>query len=934
MAPPRWSTVDQEIYLSERLPAFLTHRADGKTYKFWHVFFEDWFDKWPEQAITIESKKKITSESMAPRTWHTPEQRLYFMEQMPAFIQRRSQGKLYKFWGPMYEGWFHKWPEQAVLGMPLPSATGDAPNLSVMQLKTLGEAIEVKKKKILNYFNNNKNHLQPGAAKHAKSDLALGRMLFKAKPTRRRVHKPIEVFQLRNNDQIREECRLEGHDELNEEVMSKAVDNWVDEDDDEQVARVREAAAARLRIRNRVVNALFADATVEELAAIAEVVENEKTSGKVNDQEDNGDGSMRTPAEYQASIDESWEVVKMVHRALGRMTGWYGMTMWGGPNPRIGGELSMKCVSFGISPSGNDFEASHATFEKSVALPFQIFLKRCFSPQVRLERSALGAPGEADATDELDPAFRIHAPEPEAESTKPKVKAPKRIRKPKKKTVDKPVPSNGSPAPGAPVQVPAVPFAVPVQVPVPTLAHRHPSLDSTSVVTPSSAADTITPSAATMSQGFATTAFVGNNMQTLEESSAVSGRFGMDVYMSEVGQTNDDFSMGYGSDYDLGMPPLPSGEQMDWASSPTEILGTGYGLSLPSARTEDEYTLHLPAAPTIPKARPCFQGAEYPLNRQPSPTANYAGGFRLPEPSSDTTAHTTVSPARFRRVNPSSTSPQSAFSFSSTSTPAPLQPVSSFSLTPPQPALYSSSAPVIPQLPSPLTVPHPTLSSTSTQPTVASEPEHPIYAVSRPSANIPQSAGEKKGRATGKNKLPAKKRTAPGAEAETAAAAAGKVAAKKRGRKPKGGDGVDAQDLAGNLDNALAGVLGDASNSVSSVLVYTSTNNSRIYARRAREAEEARRAIEDAARTADLAEKARVFNPDGPTDLVILPPPPGREKRARKAATHPDGSHVTLVPKVTRAQQLEHRNKNSENALLARTGRLPGAIATTISKKK
>jgi hypothetical protein len=34
--------------------------------------------------------------------------------------------------------------------------------------------------------------------------------------------------------------------------------------------------------------------------------------------------------------------MKKVLRIVERMTGWYGFAMWGGPNPKIAGELSMK----------------------------------------------------------------------------------------------------------------------------------------------------------------------------------------------------------------------------------------------------------------------------------------------------------------------------------------------------------------------------------------------------------------------------------------------------------------------------------------------------------------------------------------------------------------------------------------------------------------
>jgi len=44
---------------------------------------------------------------------------------------------------------------------------------------------------------------------------------------------------------------------------------------------------------------------------------------------------------YRA-IDESPEVLTRVHKALEKKTGWYGFTVYGGPNPRFGGALSMK----------------------------------------------------------------------------------------------------------------------------------------------------------------------------------------------------------------------------------------------------------------------------------------------------------------------------------------------------------------------------------------------------------------------------------------------------------------------------------------------------------------------------------------------------------------------------------------------------------------
>jgi hypothetical protein len=134
-----------------------------------------------------------------------------------------------------------------------------------------------------------------------KADRRLGAALFSAKPARQRTHKAEEIFQMRNNAKIREACTVEGYDSINEESMAPGIDDWVDEDNAVQVARVKAAASARMRIRNRVVRALFAEASEEELAAIADVMEAEK-AGETTLSEERG-ADERTPEELHAWVD-------------------------------------------------------------------------------------------------------------------------------------------------------------------------------------------------------------------------------------------------------------------------------------------------------------------------------------------------------------------------------------------------------------------------------------------------------------------------------------------------------------------------------------------------------------------------------------------------------------------------------------------------------
>jgi hypothetical protein len=83
---------------------------------------------------------------MAPPTWHNDEHKAFFSKHMPNFVDLQGKGKLYKFWGPTYEAWFQQFPEHASLGFPLPSAEGDAADLTQEQFDALGEAIIARKK--------------------------------------------------------------------------------------------------------------------------------------------------------------------------------------------------------------------------------------------------------------------------------------------------------------------------------------------------------------------------------------------------------------------------------------------------------------------------------------------------------------------------------------------------------------------------------------------------------------------------------------------------------------------------------------------------------------------------------------------------------------------------------------------------------------------
>ncbi|KAJ7467362.1 hypothetical protein B0H11DRAFT_2239343 [Mycena galericulata] len=795
---------------------------------------------------------------MAPKTWHDATQRAFFETQMPDFIRRRGEGKLYKFWGPMFAAWFHLFPEQAVLGYPVPG-TPKAPKLTEDQLAILGNAM-VARKKLENYFRNNCAKVRSGpSAKHEKSVNSLARALFKAKPTRQRIHKPIEVFQMRNKTQIREELTHEGHDSLNEESMAPAVDNWVDEADSVQVSRIKDAAAQRMRLRTKVVKALFAEADDEELAAITAIIEQEKAGDVVSGDDKDGQ-PLRTPAELQASIDESWDVVKLVHSIIEKKTGWYGFTVWGGPNPRLGGELSMKTVSFGLSPNGFDFEAAHASFDEAISVPFQEFLKRCFPAEIRHER-ALDPASIPAAKEPLDPAFRLAGDAVSTGKAPEAPNKPKRMKKPKKSTQPTPAPA-GSPA------VPTLPPTV-----LPTVSQPASGVPAV----PGIPALATSPLAAISTEETPSIDSSSNNLTPM---------FPDDEHMYTA--------MG-SMDYDeYGMPPLPPASPASPASSWLQLPPSSSPWNSPSPAFEPLPQTTSFAAPSqlysfpTPADRILLDEAALsnPRDTTPLATSSTAGGT-----SGEDVSRVNGLFAQFRRhVDSSPRRTHSIFGTAGSLPPAPLWPV--------------------------LTGAHVVPVASGNDATPVATVTAPSYPRSRPMANTPPEAKATAGKRRGR---PPKPKTVAGKGVGAKEMPAREAAAKEAGKKKSAGagkaveGGVEDDVSTGTAtDVAAAGPLVDKSNATPAapMLIYSSTNNNRaqlkeIKAREAKEAAEAR------------ALARRTFNPDGETPLIIVPAP--RPERARKLTMNADGSMVKFSKVRTRAEMAQERNAKSENALLARS---------------
>ncbi|KAJ7265094.1 hypothetical protein C8J57DRAFT_1230128 [Mycena rebaudengoi] len=205
--------------------------------------------------------------------------------------------------------------------------------LTNAQMVLLGDAIKKRKAQLDNWFRNQMNKQRCAAPVKSQSGESIAELLFKKKKKTRGL-RPIELFQKRNKEKI----DAAGYNAIGE---PDADDNWVDESDGTRVAEAKSEQSMRMRVRTRVVKALYDAEPIEVRMGLEEDAAKAKLAKSEGAQEGNEEEGS-TPRSYLQSIDELTEVYGRVHHATLKKAGWVAITITGGPNPRFNSELSMK----------------------------------------------------------------------------------------------------------------------------------------------------------------------------------------------------------------------------------------------------------------------------------------------------------------------------------------------------------------------------------------------------------------------------------------------------------------------------------------------------------------------------------------------------------------------------------------------------------------
>ncbi|KAJ7094129.1 hypothetical protein C8R44DRAFT_890496 [Mycena epipterygia] len=141
----------------------------------------------------------------------------------------------------------------------------------------------------------------------------------------------------------------------------------------------------------------------------------------------------KMPRQYQEGIDSLENLFKDAHLVGHEMSGWVGVTIVGGPTPRLGGVLTFKLVCFGETTNGNNFETLCADFDKTLGDPFGEFLRQVFSVAECKERAIVPETGAAEGDTGVQTTTHVDDSTPPV-AAKPK---PRRVARPKPKAKKK-----------------------------------------------------------------------------------------------------------------------------------------------------------------------------------------------------------------------------------------------------------------------------------------------------------------------------------------------------------------------------------------------------------------------------------------------------------------------------------------------------------------
>ncbi|KAJ7301971.1 hypothetical protein DFH08DRAFT_978300 [Mycena albidolilacea] len=339
-------------------------------------------------------------------------EKLEYLESHLAEFQE-AQPNLKKFWAKVEKGYFAKWKVEVELGLPILDTEGvsiEDSGVSEEHQTAIGAAQQKVSKSIHNWYNNRsqkeKKHLNGTASTSGTSDALKEVIAALAGKKRGRKSQRIEIWQQRNTDIMKEALRQSDFD------CAMGVSDE-EETTEERQERIRGGKREQMSIFRRVRQDQFAQASVEEKAAVEELYMTQVPKPGIKM------GKAETPEEFQLGLNNLGAILKGVHGAITDLTGWVGGTVLTGPMPNRNGQIATQSYCHGVTPTGQSLDEALTGWEPNVIKPLQQFGKAVFDHQTRRERTL--------TVQDAEDTTLSQAPTPTLTARKPCKRAKKKV---------------------------------------------------------------------------------------------------------------------------------------------------------------------------------------------------------------------------------------------------------------------------------------------------------------------------------------------------------------------------------------------------------------------------------------------------------------------------------------------------------------------------
>ncbi|OCH90155.1 hypothetical protein OBBRIDRAFT_835217 [Obba rivulosa] len=297
---------------------------------------------------------------MAPPHWATKEQKRWLVANIPRFREFQEKKVVSKFWSGMYRIWFAKYPEWKVL------FGGDyKPDLTPEEDARYGVAIQNRKKKLYNWFNN----YQADQGHKAMQTRALSAWLMNMCMRPHGQHR-LQLTEYYSQQYYDTKVRLLVQAEIEQHITQGEKVNTIS-------------------IVKRLTREMF-DNEPNKVKDEIRVLWDAEHMALANTIDETEDEELPTPESYRRSLDDMPAVLRQLLEELVRRTGWCYTIIAGGPDPGDGGAIRSISMHVGEpGEAGDEYGDTNPSFKDDTIKPFLSFLKDVYPKKVR-ETWALG----------------------------------------------------------------------------------------------------------------------------------------------------------------------------------------------------------------------------------------------------------------------------------------------------------------------------------------------------------------------------------------------------------------------------------------------------------------------------------------------------------------------------------------------------------------